>query len=46
VQANWEGGKLFVVSLEGLIVLKRLSGRPQDIADIDALTKDLDDATN
>ena len=46
VQANWEGGKLFVVSLEGLIALKRLSGRPQDIADISALTKDLDDATN
>ena len=46
VQANWEGGKLSVVSLEGLIALKNLGGRPQDIADIEALTEDSDDATN
>lgn len=46
VQANWEGGKLSVVSREGLIALKKLSGRPQDLADISALAEDSDDATN
>ena len=46
VQANWEGGTLSVVSLEGLIALKKLGGRPQDLADISALTKDSDDARN
>lgn len=46
VQANWEGGKLSVVSREGLIALKKLGGRPQDLADISALTKESDDATN
>jgi hypothetical protein len=30
----WENGTVWVVSREGLIKLKRLSGRPQDIADI------------
>lgn len=37
VRADWEGGKLSVVSREGLIALKKLSGRPQDLADISAL---------
>ena len=46
VQANWEGGRLSVVSRAGLIALKKLSGRPQDIADISSLTEDSDDATN
>ena len=46
VQANWEGGKLSVVSREGLIALKKLGGRPQDLADISALAEDSDDATN
>ena len=46
VQANWEGGKLSVVSREGLIALKKLSGRLQDLADISALSEDSDDATN
>ena len=46
VQANWEGGKLSVVSREGLIALKKIAGRPQDIADISALTEDSDDASN
>ena len=46
VQANWEGGKLSVVSREGLIALKKLGGRPQDLADISALTEESDDATN
>jgi len=40
--AQWEGGKLSVVSREGLISLKQLSSRPQDIADISALTEDRD----
>ena len=42
VQAEWEGGELSVVSREGLIALKTLSGRPQDLADISALMEDLD----
>ena len=46
VRANWEGGTLSVVSREGLIALKKLSGRPQDLADISALMEDADDATN
>ncbi|MGZ8843235.1 MAG: nucleotidyl transferase AbiEii/AbiGii toxin family protein [Pyrinomonadaceae bacterium] len=37
VSADWEGQRLCVVSREGLITLKTLSGRPQDIADISAL---------
>ena len=46
VEADWEDGTLSVVSRAGLIELKRLSGRPQDIADIAALQEDVDDATN
>jgi hypothetical protein len=42
VRANLEGGKLSVVSREGLIALKKISGRPQDIADISALREDSD----
>ena len=41
VQATWEDRPLIVVSREGLIALKRLSGRPQDLADISALTEDM-----
>lgn len=37
IKANLEGGKLSVVSKEGLIALKQIAGRPQDIADIAAL---------
>jgi hypothetical protein len=40
VEATWEGRSLIVVSRDGLIALKRLSGRPQDLADIDALTEE------
>ena len=40
VTAKLEGGTLSVVSKEGLIALKKMSGRPQDIADITALTED------
>jgi hypothetical protein len=46
VRADWEGGKLSVVSREGLIALKKLSGRPQDLADISALTEDVNNASN
>jgi hypothetical protein len=42
VSANLEDGKLSVVSKEGLIALKEISGRPQDIADISALREDSD----
>jgi len=42
MDAQWEGGKLSVVSREGLIRLKQLSARPQDLADISALTEDRD----
>ena len=46
VEADWEDGMLSVVSLAGLIALKRLRGSAQDIADIVALQEDIDDATN
>lgn len=42
VNASLEGGKLSVVSKEGLITLKTISGRPQDLADISALTEEAD----
>jgi hypothetical protein len=37
--ATWRGRELWVVSREGLLQMKRLSGRPQDLADIQALTR-------
>ncbi len=37
MKANLEGGKLSVVTRDGLIAMKKLAGRPQDIADIAAL---------
>jgi hypothetical protein len=37
VEAEWEGGKLSVVSASGLIALKQLRGSRQDLADIEAL---------
>ena len=46
VEADWEGGKLSVVSREGLISLKLMRSSPQDLADIQALQEDIDDATN
>jgi len=39
ISTNLEGGKLSVVSKDGLIALKKIAGRPQDIADIDALAR-------
>jgi hypothetical protein len=38
VEAEWDGGKLSVVSVQGLIALKQLRGSLQDLADINALT--------
>lgn len=46
VEADWEGGVLSVVSREGLISLKRMRGSAQDLADIQGLLEDADDATN
>lgn len=37
VIAEWEGGKLSVVSVSGLIALKQLRKSSQDLADIEAL---------
>ena len=42
VKAKLEGGELSVVSKEGLITLKKISARPQDIADITALAEESD----
>ncbi len=36
---EWEGMKVWVVSREGLIVLKRLRGSPQDLVDIARLER-------
>lgn len=44
VQAVWEDGYLSVVSLAGLIALKRLRHSLQDLADIDSLQKESNDA--
>ena len=41
-QVEWENGMLTVVSRTGLIELKELAGRTQDLADIERL-KELDD---
>jgi hypothetical protein len=40
LQAEWEGRKLSVVSVDGLITLKSLRGSAQDLADIEALTSE------
>ncbi len=42
VKAHLEDGNLSVVSKEGLIRLKEMSGRPQDLADISALMEESD----
>lgn len=46
VEADWEGGKLSVVSRDGLISLKTMRGSAQDVADILALKEDIHDATD
>jgi len=38
-RAQWRGRELVVVSRAGLIEMKRRAGRPQDLADIDRLTR-------
>jgi hypothetical protein len=40
MQTEWEGGKLSVVSTDGLIALKRLRNSEQDLLDIKALAGD------
>ena len=40
LELEWEGSKLSVVSRSGLITLKRLSARPQDIVDINTLIEE------
>jgi len=37
---EWRGSRIFVVSRDGLIALKRLRSSAQDLADIAALTED------
>ncbi len=41
-EIEFMGQKLFVVSREGLIKMKRQAGRPQDLADIDRLENETD----
>jgi hypothetical protein len=45
-RADWEGGKLSVVSAEGLIALKQLRGSAQDLVDIEALRGEDSDETS
>lgn len=46
VEVGWEDGTLSVVSVAGLIELKKLRHSLQDLADIDSLQKDSNDATS
>jgi hypothetical protein len=43
-RVDWEGTPLWVVSREGLIQMKRIAGRLQDLADIEKLEAPDDDA--
>jgi len=45
-RADWEGGKLSVVSADGLIALKQLRGSAQDLVDIEALRGEDSDETS
>ena len=45
LEAEWEGGRLCVVSADGLISLKQMRGSAQDLADIAALTEGDDEAS-
>ena len=45
LKAEWEGGKLSVVSVSGLIALKQLRGSYQDLVDIKALLDEGSDET-
>jgi len=44
-RTDWEGGKLSVVSADGLIALKQLRGSGQDLVDINALLAEDSDET-
>jgi hypothetical protein len=39
VCASWEGVSVSVISKDDLIAIKRASGRPQDLLDVEALTE-------
>jgi len=43
IKLPWRGRDVPVVSREGLAIMKRLAGRPQDLADIAALEGTNDD---
>jgi len=45
-RADWRGRELWVVSREGLLQMKRISGRVQDIADIQALDRPEEEGTD
>ena len=45
LESEWEGRRLSVVSRAGLIALKKLSGRPQDLVDVTELSEDKNDGT-
>jgi hypothetical protein len=40
---EWEGRRITVVSREGLLEMKRVAGRPQDLADLDKLEGEEDE---
>ena len=40
---DWEGRRITVVSREGLLVMKRVAGRPQDLADLAVLEGESDE---
>jgi hypothetical protein len=39
VRTSWDGVSVSVISRDDLIVIKRASGRPQDLLDVDALSE-------
>jgi len=43
LEPTWAGQPLWVVSREGLVQMKRLAGRTQDLADIERLLGETDD---
>jgi hypothetical protein len=43
VRARWRSRDVWTVSLDGLARMKRLAGRPQDLADLDNLGLDRDE---